>query len=101
MRYSNQFDLLQLIAEFKEIPGSDGYVINQFGHIFHKETKKREHISRSIREKDYVILIINGVPEKFLIRHLVNKLFGLRYNREDKDLDKVLMAINRHLNKVK
>lgn len=93
------FKRLKEISEFKEIPGSNGYVINAFGYIFNAVENEKASIKIDRYGFDYIALIIDGEIKTLSINHLVHELFGVRYNREDEGLEKLLLALDKELKK--
>jgi len=90
------YDELKEVLEFKKIPGSNGYVINCFGQVFHHKTKSfKMPDGKKWGVHYYVVLIVNGQPKELLIFELLFQLFGVTHHREDERFDDLLLALNR------
>ena len=90
------YDELKEVLEFKCIPGSNGYMINCFGQVFHHKTKKyKEHDGKKWGMHSYVTLVINGQPKDVMIAEVLFKLFGVTHHKEDEKFDDLMVKLNK------
>jgi hypothetical protein len=90
------YDEQREVLEFKRIPGSNGYMINCFGQVFHHKTKAyKELTGKKYGTQSYITLVIDGRPQDVMIADVLFKLFGVTHHKEDEKFDDLMLRLNR------